>query len=548
MHFVHMFRLIIFLFLVVAIIPSKVHAIVDPLAVPNNSFGIHIIDDNDIPDASKLVNSNGGDWGYVTLVIQDTDLDINKWQMIFDKLRDAHLIPLIRLSTHAQGQNWVKPSVSEAERWAEFLSSLNWVVKNRYIILFNEPNHAKEWGGTINPAEYAKIARAFHTSLKQKSSDFYILPAGFDSSAPNSNDTQDMTSFLKKMTNEDPVIFSLFDGWNSHSYPNPAFRGSPNATGRGTVRSWEWELNLVQSLGLKNVPVFITETGWVHFEGKNPEVSGLSSDTVGKFYQEAFKNAWNNKKIVAVTPFILNYQDKPFDNFSFKKMGDNGYYSQFDAIVELDKTRGMPIQEINSKVVKSNIPSVLIENSHYIFNVIYKNVGQATWSSRDDYALKVNNLLFGIKDNIKPGQEGSLPFEIDTQKDDLVVNITLVHNAINFGQEVKEAVYIIPSPTIILKPTIIFGNLEDIQIQFLSNNELVKTIKQFDKIDNGLLKTADLYNLVPNREYEVKLIKDGYTSSKTKILIKEGENKISFFPNFPKSIKFLNEITNWIHF
>ena len=38
----------------------------NPLAVPNNRYGIHIVDTNDIPQLPALVNSSGGDWGYVT--------------------------------------------------------------------------------------------------------------------------------------------------------------------------------------------------------------------------------------------------------------------------------------------------------------------------------------------------------------------------------------------------------------------------------------------------------------------------------------------------
>jgi hypothetical protein len=39
---------------------------------PNNKFGIHLAqpEDSDIDRADELVNSNGGEWGYITLVIQ----------------------------------------------------------------------------------------------------------------------------------------------------------------------------------------------------------------------------------------------------------------------------------------------------------------------------------------------------------------------------------------------------------------------------------------------------------------------------------------------
>ena len=36
-----------------------------PFAHPNNKFGVHILFPSELSDAAKLVNSDGGDWGYV---------------------------------------------------------------------------------------------------------------------------------------------------------------------------------------------------------------------------------------------------------------------------------------------------------------------------------------------------------------------------------------------------------------------------------------------------------------------------------------------------
>src|SRR3990167_1341043 len=80
--------------------PSAVHAVVDPLSVPNNKFGIHIIQatpDESSPAAS-LVNSQGGDWGYVTVLIEGKDKKKDKWQEFFNDLRRRHLIPIVRIA------------------------------------------------------------------------------------------------------------------------------------------------------------------------------------------------------------------------------------------------------------------------------------------------------------------------------------------------------------------------------------------------------------------------------------------------------------------
>jgi hypothetical protein len=151
-------------------------------AQPNNIFGIHLAQPHpqEIRAASDLVNSNGGKWGYVTLVIQENDRNKDKWQNVFDELRELHLIPIIRLATQPEGENWRRPEPTDANDWADFLDSLNWVVKDRYIILFNEPNHGSEWGGEVDEKSYANVAFTFAKALKEKNSDFFIMLAGFD--------------------------------------------------------------------------------------------------------------------------------------------------------------------------------------------------------------------------------------------------------------------------------------------------------------------------------------------------------------------------------
>ncbi len=50
---------------------SAAYAIVNPLSVPNNRFGIHIItaSPDESSPAATLVNTNG-DWGYITVLIE----------------------------------------------------------------------------------------------------------------------------------------------------------------------------------------------------------------------------------------------------------------------------------------------------------------------------------------------------------------------------------------------------------------------------------------------------------------------------------------------
>ncbi len=320
-------------------------AITDPLSVPNNQYGIHIIDENDLNNAAKLVNSSGGDWGYVTLVIADSERKVSKWQSIFNKLNELHLIPIVRLATTLKDDMWEKPHPVDSILWANFLSQLNWFTKNRYIILFNEPNHAKEWGGEIDPEGYFEVLKSFSAALKSSSQDYFILPAGLDASSPNSFETMDEVNFLKKIIAVNSDFFSYIDGWTSHSYPNPGFVGGVYNSGRGTLKTYQWELKLLQQLGLtKKLPVFITETGWPHAEGSTYNKNYYTSQKVSDLIKFAGENIWTGKEnIVAITPFILNYQSLPFSNFSWALVNSNDFYPQYYTYQSIQKTKGQPL-------------------------------------------------------------------------------------------------------------------------------------------------------------------------------------------------------------
>jgi hypothetical protein len=392
--------------------PQELYGVLDPRLAPNNRFGIHITDSNDIEPARELVNSQGGDWGYVTFVIREDNRDTEEWQVFFDRLRENHLIPIVRIATKMEDSYWTKPTPESVAGWVGFLNSLNWVVQNRYIILFNEPNHAKEWGMNISPEEYATIAKLFHQELKKVSDGFFILPAGLDDAASDTANTMSSAKFFDRMHHQVPEIFTLFDGWVSHSYPNPAFSGSPYDAGSGTIRGFEWELAYVSKLGFgDNKPVFITETGWQHNQGKNPNSRSLNPEMISRYYTEAFTNAWNKEAIVAVTPFILNYPDTPFDSFSFRKWDGSGYHSFYEAIKQIPKTAGRPEQIQSSIFVKHGLPKEIISKTSYTYSIQFINTGQSIWDPQTT-KLHVESNISGIAIDpvpvTRPGESATL--------------------------------------------------------------------------------------------------------------------------------------------
>ncbi|MBI3576870.1 hypothetical protein HY086_02430 [Candidatus Gottesmanbacteria bacterium] len=322
--------------------PKQSYAVYDPLSVPNNKYGIHIVDPNDLADVATLVNSNGGRWGYVTLVITEGDRNIEAWSKHFELLRRLHLIPIVRLATHTEGSGWVAPKKEDADQWARFLAALPWPTKNRYVIVFNEPNESGEGGGAVNPENYAEVLMALAKKLKETSGDFFILPAGFDASAPNGGGTMDEETFLRRAIGVKPELLDLLDGWTSHSYPNPGFSGSPYASGRGTLKTYEWELALLKNLGLKkDLPVFITETGWAH-RGLDWRSWLLSPETVASYITVASQTVWNDPRIAAVTPFLFQYQQPLFAMFSWLIPGQRLPYPFYLAYQNITKISGDP--------------------------------------------------------------------------------------------------------------------------------------------------------------------------------------------------------------
>lgn len=424
--------LLLFFFLfTTAYTPNPTYAIVNPLAVPNNKFGIHIIQatpDESSPAAS-LVNTNG-DWGYITVLIESKDRNHNKWQEFFNDLRRRHLIPIVRLATQPEGDYWKRPYEGEEIAWADFLDALNWPTKNRYVIIYNEPNHSTEWGNRVDAANYAETLDKTITALKNKNQDFFVLNAGLDASAPEKLPAyEDQVIFMQEMDQAVPGIFEKLDGWVSHSYPNPGFMGSPDGIGRGTVRTYFWELQQLRNLGVsKNLPIFITETGWKHAEGIDYNRNLPTTEIVAKYFQEAFTNAWKIDRIAAVTPFLLSYQEEPFDHFSLKRITgekqnkkilgiqypDNRYYSIYQAIQDLPKVAGKPVQETKAQLAKGEIYSSIVADETYTISLTFKNTGQSIWNDSSTVKLVptqgaqdlgIASVILPDNKKIEPGQE-----------------------------------------------------------------------------------------------------------------------------------------------
>lgn len=331
--FLKVFIVLVF-FLVLS--PSVTLATENPLSVPNNKFGIHILFPSELESAAKLVNSNGGDWGYVTIPIQSTDRDLDKWQKFMDDCKKYRLIPIIRLATYPENDYWTRPTVFDPLDFANFLNSLDWPTKNRYVIVYNEVNSNLEYEKAVDAAHYAQILNESIDAFKRVNPDFFVISAGLDPHAPSvGNLYENQYQFYIDMDQAVPGIFSKIDGLASHSYP--AFDFSANPANETTTGSMEFKTEsefFKNRFGRANLPIFITETGW--------KVSDrLAEFVVANYYREAFTQKWNDPNIVAVTPFLLNGQASGFTSFSFIG-SDNQPNLIYKTVASLPKIKGTP--------------------------------------------------------------------------------------------------------------------------------------------------------------------------------------------------------------
>lgn len=348
-------------------------AIYDPLSVPNNKIGIHVLFTDEVETAAKIINNdNQGSWGYITIPIQASDRDRQKWQKFLDNCKNKKIIPIIRVATVPEGSNWQEPNNFDLVDFANFLGDLNWPTENRYVIIFNEVNRSDEYGGFVSPENYSDVLNNAVDIFKAKSPDFFILPAGLDNAASNSRTSLNWRLYLERMYLRHPDIFNKIDGWTSHAYPNPEFSSRPDKSGANKIDSYRTDLKFIRLFSTKKLPVFITETGW---SGKN-----LSDHQIALYYQYVFTHQWTDSNIVAITPFLLDAQDGPFAQFSFK--GKDGSLKEFTNTLSSFTIKGEPkpptqIQIPNATssatTSSSKIPTSG-ENSQSILIRLYNNL------------------------------------------------------------------------------------------------------------------------------------------------------------------------------
>lgn len=275
-------------------------------------LGIHVLGPHDREYAVKLLKSehNQEKWHYLTVPLALKDLDhLEEWRDFFERCKREKFVPIVRLATRVEGDTWTIPTRKEIVSLFEFMNKLSWPTENRYVIAFNEVNHAKEWGGRLDPVGYTQTLEFVTNWAHTERFDYKVMPAAMDLAAPNAIGHMEAFNYLSQMLAANPWIFDHIDYWNSHSYPNPAFSSSPTMTGQNSLRGFEHELNFIQNKTGRKMEVFITETGWVDNRYTRPWLTN--------YYLYALQHIWTHPQVKGVTPFLLRGAPGPFSSFSF---------------------------------------------------------------------------------------------------------------------------------------------------------------------------------------------------------------------------------------
>jgi len=355
--------------------------------------------------------------------------------------------------------------------------------------------------------------------------------AGFDASAPHyPNQYEDEEIFLQGIFQDsDLKIQDYIDGWATHSYPNPGFSGSPWDTGRKSIRGYEWELGLLERLGvLKEMPVFITETGWVDTK--------LSRETVASYYRVAFEQIWGpDTRIVAVTPFVFSYQSAPFSGFSWKKIGGDEFYPQYGEVLGISKVRGS-VEQIESGVLSMQLPLELVANSNYQFSMKLKNTGQAIWDEKDGYKMSIIDndslpfeYIFSDIKGVEPYREINVILYLKTHKIEgqRRVQLALIkdNEAIIKSKVWKFAV--LPIPKLEIKASL-FPKIEQrgsgFEVQIFDEDEKLVYKKKGLELRSKTVTIDEVQNVALGKKYRVVLLKKNYLPRQAYITFRKDNN------------------------
>ena len=324
--------LVLSLALVLLLAPGPRHARGEPEAPRNNPVGVNLVRWIEHPyvwAAAELVNSNGGDWGHVTILLVDEDrADPDRLQRLFDQFYLHHLVPIVRIGTRFDEarQLWVRPQPSDPYLWREFFDRIRWPTTHHYLVIGNEPNLGREWGGAVDAADYARYVEKW-LDVFADDRHYRVFNGALDASNDTSlPERMDEYEFIEAMRDASPTIFERLDGWASNPYH---FRWWAEEL-RYSYRAYEAELAAIG----REMPVIIVESAAGHVDDPR---------AVADYYEMAFRHWLADPRVVAATPLFWSPEADRFWMYGVNRDGSVHEPSPtYFRIKDLRKVAGSP--------------------------------------------------------------------------------------------------------------------------------------------------------------------------------------------------------------
>jgi hypothetical protein len=198
----------------------------------------------------------------------------------------------------------------EAEGYRRFVEGLPRVDGRTLAVqIGNEPNLHEMWGGTADPAQYARFFADVSAEIRAIGDPrIRVLNAAL---APEGN--VDNLQFIGAAIQSEPRFATAFDEWASHPYPRnrpPASNlhdGTASPGSRYTIDAYLLELDALQAGGVdtSGLRVVLTETGYELGDRHHAAYPAVSEQLRAAYMADAFERWARWPEIRAVTPFEL---------------------------------------------------------------------------------------------------------------------------------------------------------------------------------------------------------------------------------------------------
>jgi polysaccharide biosynthesis protein PslG len=151
---------------------------------------------------------------------------------------------------------------ADFDRFAEFVATFidHYRGRIQYLQIWNEPNLATEWGGTIDAKAYTEMLRKVYTRAKQADPNIVILSAPLAQTLEQSNRGLDDLIFLQQLYDAGFAKYRDIQMANGYGFDQPP-TAEPDP-GKLNLRRVELLRQVMERNGDGAIPIWLNEYGW----------------------------------------------------------------------------------------------------------------------------------------------------------------------------------------------------------------------------------------------------------------------------------------------